>query len=207
MKSRRLLIASLLTFALLGATSTAATPAQPQVTEPVAWAVVGSGEDPFNLEVPYSLGLGYRSSGCGFVGTQSLKVRETKRSIHITLTRTYTPSVPTRPEPAIISCPAPSLAVVQVALKAPVAGRRIYGRSTAAITDDLKFGEDGAVTKVPPLLGLAPIDAQRALAVRLLSAGTARIRPGRGLPRVIGERPRAGSDVPPGTVVRLLVKR
>jgi len=67
------------------------------------------------------------------------------------------------------------------------------------------FAPGGSATPVPRLAGLSPHEAVRALALAGLGARVRRRGPHGGLPRVTGERPRAGRAVARESTIELTV--
>jgi hypothetical protein len=97
-----------------------------------------------------------------------------------------------------IKCPPPYREPLTVALKRPLAGRRLIGASKFDIGTLVGY----KTVKVPQVIGFAPGDAERALAIADLR-GRVKVDLGRGRRRVVSQVPIAGRLVPPDSLVTL----
>jgi hypothetical protein len=157
--------------------------------EPSYWAASSVGPGERSLELEYSMG------GCGLRNNHT-SVRETARSVLIEMHA----EVPEYPPGTIVSCPASRSGFLTITLVRALAGRRIRGHQTA-------FGGEGGESDqpVPRLVGFAPQDAYRALALKYLRGAVLLVPPSRGLRRVVAQYPTPGAVVRRNTVVHLRV--
>lgn len=142
-----------------------------------------------------SLVLEYTQGGCGSRNNH-VAVHGTDNSVFIEMHAEF----PVFPPGTVVSCPAPHKTFLTVPLARPLAGRHIRGRQTA-------FGGEGGESPqvVPRLIGFAPRDAYRALALRYLRGRVLLVSPLRALPRVVAQDPATGAVVVRNTIVRLRV--
>ncbi len=157
----------------------------------------------FALEVgprERSLVIGYVSV-CNERGFRP-RVRETARNVTIHIRGERAVSSP----PNVgMSCPPGRIHRVRVALAHPLAGRPILGRPAGEGLFGGRVFSSPEPVPVPSLVGFAPADAERALAIAYLRAHVAPVlrRPGRRV--VTAQRPQAGAQAPDGSLVTLTV--
>jgi hypothetical protein len=137
--------------------------------------------------------LGVVLGGCGY-----RNVRAVVRERHATIAIEVRDEVPEYARP--ISCPAPRRDPLTISLKRALAGRRLLGASKLEIGTLV-----GVVSvKVPGVIGFAPGDAERSLAIAHLRRRV-KVELARGLRRVVSQTPGAGGLVALNGVVTLRV--
>jgi hypothetical protein len=135
---------------------------------------------------------------CGASRNLKAAVRETSTNVIVALSAedetlppgsTLPPCLPPRAEPFVVP------------LRRRLAGRRVRGRDPRiAASPGTEFAREPVRTvPVPNVVGFAPPDAERALERVELTEHAIRVRPARGLTRVIAQRPAAGSRLRRGT--------
>jgi hypothetical protein len=153
-----------------------------------------------------SLDLIYTSSGCLGPGVH-VTVSEARASVTVRMQEDAE-----IPGPGEACAEFLRLSSLQVALAAPLRGRAILGRPTADLPIDVRVPDDPVfvhgreLIEVPRLIGFAPREALRALALRALSGDRRFTRKrGGGLPRVVEQSPAPGATIALHGVVRLRI--
>lgn len=123
-------------------------------------------------------------------------VRVVVREGHATVAVEVRDEVPEYARP--ISCPPPRPEPLTISLKRALAGRRLLGATKLEVGTLVGF----VSVKVPRVIGFAPGDAERSLAIAHLR-GRVKVELARGLRRVVSQTPGAGGLVPPNAVVTL----
>jgi len=171
----------------------------------VRWHEVSSQWDAFAAGPrERSLDLGYSGNNCGSRNLHEA-VQETRTSVLIEM-HEEVPEFSSSRGP--VSCPAPSLKFLNLALARPLAGRSIRGRPGAVLKNPRNvFGEfvGGSSEKVPRLIGFAPQDAEHALVLAYLNGRVELMPASRGLRRVVAQYPAPGRMVSRNGVVYLRV--
>jgi hypothetical protein len=163
--------------------------AEPASTrQPISWSLVQAGPRERSLEIGYVYG------GC----ERNPMTTATEYASGVSI------AVTTEAAPARTICPAiAQLVTEQVALRAPLRGRRVLGTWTVSNRTP------AAIRRVPRVIGLAPGDARRVvdewIPIRRLHASIRVRHDRRGLPRVTSQSPAAGAPAPSNGLVRLSV--
>jgi len=200
---QRRLAAGLSAFAVLtallvpGAVS-AQGPANPEVTEALAWDVGQVEPDGRSLQIVY--GVSYDCPS----GAPQPTLTETATTITIGVQQA------TYPNENCASLPYPAESIT-VRLAAPVAGRRIVGPLQGLLSPAVPVIPPQILVKrgkrevqaIPRLLGLAPENALQAIRISGLRTHFCAVGPATGLPRVASQRPSPGRVLVPREMIRV----